>query len=100
MIVRIFDTTVDPGDVDLGIQLFKDEVLPVFEAFDGCHGIEMMISVDEHSGDLVQIAAVSRWSSLEAIEAATKTEKYSEALANLRKLFVHSPIIRHFSSVD
>ena len=100
MIVRIFDTTVDPGDVDLGIQLFRDEVLPVFEAFDGCHGIEMLISADEHSGDLVQIAAVSRWSSIEAIEAATQTDNYAKALSNLRKLFVHSPIIRHFNSID
>ena len=100
MIVRIFDTSVDPGDVDLAIQLFNDEVLPVFLAFDGCHGIEMLVSVDEHSGDLVQIAAVSRWASTEAIEAATKTNEYEVALSNLRKLFVHSPIVRHFSAVD
>ena len=76
MIVRIFDTSVDPGDVELGKQLFRDEVRPAFLEFEGCHGIEMLIGVEEHSGDLVEIAAISRWDSVDAIESATKTPEY------------------------
>jgi quinol monooxygenase YgiN len=100
MIVRIFDTSVDPGDVERGIQLFRQDALPAFERFEGCHGIEMLISVEEHSGDYVQIAAISRWDSMEAIESATKTPEYDTALAELRKLFAQSPIVRHFETID
>jgi quinol monooxygenase YgiN len=100
MIVRIFDTSVDPGDVELGKQLFREQVKPAFLAFDGCHDIEMLINIGEHSGDLVEIAAISRWDSVAAIEAATKTPEYERALEELRKLFAQSPIIRHFETVD
>lgn len=100
MIVRIFDTSVDPGDVERGKELFRRDVHPAFEAFPGCHGVEMLISVEEHSGDYVQIAAVSRWDSVESIEAATKTSEYETALAEIRKLFAQSPIVRHFEAVD
>jgi quinol monooxygenase YgiN len=99
MIVRIFDTSVDPGDVEKGKQLFRDDVQPVFSNFPGCHGVEMLISVEEHSGDFVQIAAISRWDNLEAIEAATKTSEYTTALTELRKLFAQTPIVRHFELV-
>jgi quinol monooxygenase YgiN len=100
MIVRIFDTSVDPGDVERGTQLFRDDVRPAFELFPGCHGVEMLISVEEHSGDYVQIAAVSRWDSLAAIDAATQTPGYETALAEIRKLFAQTPIIRHFEAID
>jgi len=100
MIVRIFDTSVDPGDVERGKQLFRDEVRPVFLNFPGCHDIEMVISVEEHSGDFVQIAAISRWEDMQSIEAATKTEEYATALTELRRLFAQSPIVRHFETMD
>jgi quinol monooxygenase YgiN len=100
MIVRIFDTAVDPTDVETGKELFRKEVQPAFAAFDGCHGIEMLIGVEEHSGDLVDIAAISRWDSLQAIENAIASDDYDRALAELRKLFQQTPIIRHFETID
>lgn len=100
MIVRIFDTAVDPDDVERGKELFRTQVRPAFEAFPGCAGIEMLIGVGEHSGDLVEIAAISRWDSLDAIEEATSSPRYEEALTELRKLFAQSPIIRHFETID
>jgi quinol monooxygenase YgiN len=100
MIVRIFDTSVDPGDVERGKQLFRDDVQPAFAKFPGCHGVEMLISVEEHSGDFVMIAAVSRWDSMQAIDEATKTPEYDVALTELRKLFMQAPIVRHFETID
>jgi quinol monooxygenase YgiN len=96
MIVRIFETAVEPEDVDKGRELFRRHVVPIYEAFDGCLGIEMQIGLDEHSKDLVTVVAVSRWDSTEAIEAAIKRPEYSEALTEIRKLFQQTPIIRHF----
>jgi hypothetical protein len=37
---------------------------------------------------------------MQAIEAATATPEYETALANLRKLFAQTPIVRHFETID
>ena len=100
MIVRIFDTAAAAEDIQRGIQLFREKAKPAFESFPGCHGIEMLIGAGEHSADLVEIAAISRWDSIDAAEAATKTPEYEEALAELRQLFQQSPIVRYFEAVD
>ena len=100
MIIRIFDTAVDPADVEQAKQLFRDQVRPAFLAFRGCTSIDMVIGVEEHSGDLVDVASISRWESSEAVAEATATPEYQEALAEIRKLFAQSPIVRHFSVVE
>jgi quinol monooxygenase YgiN len=96
MIVRIFDTAMDPDDIDKAMQLFRDEVIPAFEAFEGCESIEMTVGVEEHSGDLVDIASISRWQSMESVQAAVATKEYKEALTDIRKLFQRAPLVRHF----
>jgi quinol monooxygenase YgiN len=98
VIIRIFDTAVDPGDVEPGLAVFRRDVAPAFDAFEGCHGIELLVGVDEHSGDLVEVCAISRWDSRAAIEAAIASDDYVRALAEFRKLFQQTPIIRHFES--
>ena len=98
MIVRIFDTAVDPQDVARGLVVFREEVAPAFDSFDGCHGIELLVGVDEHSGDLVEVCAISRWDSRDAIDAAVASEDYARALVEFRKLFQQVPIIRHFET--
>ena len=100
MIIRIFDTAVDPVDVEKAKDLFRDTVRPAFDVFPGCEGIEMFIGVEDHSGDLVEVAAVSRWDSVAAIEKAVDSAEYVDALAELRKLFVQAPLVRHFEKVD
>jgi len=100
MIVRIFDTAMDPDDIETGKRLFREHVIPVFNGFDGCHGAEMNLGIEEHSGDLVDVVSISRWESMEAIANATKTDEYQAALAEIRKLFQRAPIIRHFEVVD
>ncbi|HEX2058568.1 MAG TPA: antibiotic biosynthesis monooxygenase [Actinomycetota bacterium] len=98
MIIRLFDTSVDPGDVEAGIALFRQDVAPAFDEFDGCHGIELLVGVDEHSGDLVEVCAISRWDSREAIDAAIRSDEYMRALAEFRRLFQQTPIVRHFEA--
>ena len=96
MIVRIFETAVEPEDIDRGRRLFREQVKPVYEKFPGCRGIELQVGLDEHSGDLVTVVTVSRWESMEAIEEATQLPEYSGALTEIKKLFQQTPIIRHF----
>lgn len=100
MIIRIFDTAIDRDDVELAKELFRDNVRPAFETWEGCHGIDMHISIDEHSGDLVEVAAISRWESRDAIENAIAADSYDEAMTELKKLFQQTPIVRHFEAVE
>lgn len=100
MIIRIFDTAVDPADVEQAKQLFRDKVRPTFLAFEGCRAIDMVIGVEEHSGDLVDVASISRWDAIDSVERATATSEYQEALEDIRKLFAQTPIVRHFEVVD
>lgn len=99
MIIRMFDTAVDPEDVERGQELFRSQVRPAFEAFDGCHGIDMYIGVEAVAG-FVDVVAVSRWSSEDQIDRALASEEYAEALAELKELFESAPIVRHFRSTD
>ena len=96
MIVRIFTTSVEPDEVDEASRLFREEVKPAFESFEGCAGIDWYVGIDEHSGDLVDVTAISRWESAEAISSATASRAYEEALAGLRGHFRESPIVRHY----
>jgi quinol monooxygenase YgiN len=100
MIVRIFNTAVDPDDVERGKTIFREQVKPVFEAFEGCSGIEWYVGVDEHSADLVDVAAISRWESLEAIEPAVASPEYEAALRQFRNLFRQTPIVHHYETAD
>ena len=100
MIIRMFDTALDPDDVENAKELFRTQVRPAFESFDGCHGIDMYLGLEPHSGGLIDVAAVSRWDSRAAIDAAIATPEYDEALTELKKLFQQVPLVRHFEAVD
>lgn len=99
MIVRMFDTAVDPEDVERGVQLFRTQVKPAFEAFDGCSGIEMFIGVAPEGG-FADVVAISHWETEEHIDRAISSEEYAEALAELKSLFQRAPIVRHFEAAD
>ena len=98
MIMRMFDTAIVPDDVEEAKRLFNEQVAPAFNAFDGCHGIQMLIGLEEHSGGFMDIAAMSKWDSLEHIEAAVSSADYDKALAELKTLFRQTPIVRHFET--
>jgi quinol monooxygenase YgiN len=99
MIFRMFDTAIDPDDEELAKDLFRRQVQPAFALFDGCHGVDMYLGL-ELRGLLIEVAAISRWDSKEAIDAALATEEYTEAMAELKILFQHAPIVRHFETID
>ncbi|MFN2525186.1 MAG: antibiotic biosynthesis monooxygenase [Actinomycetota bacterium] len=100
MIVRIFDTAVNPEDVERGMQVFREQVKPFFDKLPGCLGIEMLIGAEEVAGGEIEVAAVSRWESLGAVQDATSSPEYDAALAEFRALFEKTPIVRHYETVD
>ena len=60
--------------------------------------------LDDHhrmfGGDLVDVAAISRWESMDAMNEALKTPEYDESLRELRQLFEETQIVRHFEIAD
>jgi quinol monooxygenase YgiN len=94
--LRLFQSAVDPADVDEVARLFEDDIKPVFAALDGCLSIELVVSVDKNAGGLVDGAALSRWSSIELMEQALEKREVAEALIRVRQLLRQEPIARVF----
>jgi len=96
MIIRVTDTAIDPEDLDRCTQLLVDRIAPALSQLSGSRGIEIHVRVDERHGDLVEIATVSRWDDRDAMEAAIRSEEYTDAMAEFRPLFQQAPIVRIF----
>ena len=94
--LRLFQTAVDPADVDEVTRLFEDDVKPVFAAIAGCVSMELVVSVDKNAGGLVDGAALSRWSSIEEMDAALESREVAEALIRVRQLLRQEPISKVF----
>ena len=94
--LRFFRSAVDPADVEEVRRLFLEDVRPVFEKLEGCLGMELLINVDKNAGGLVEGAAVSRWVSKEAMDAAVESRAVSEALVRILQILRQEPISRVF----
>ena len=99
-IVRLLLSAVDPTDIDNVKRLFADDVLPVFEELPGCLGIELLVSVESNAGGLVEGAALSRWTSREAMEEGMGSRRVSEAQVRVFELLRHEPVIRVFEVAE
>jgi quinol monooxygenase YgiN len=94
--LRLFQSAVDPADVDEVTRLFQDDVKPVFAAIEACVSIELVVSIEKNAGGLVDGAALSRWSSIEGMEEALESREVSEALIRVRQLLRQEPISKVF----
>ncbi len=94
--LRLFQSAVDPADVDEVRRLFVDDVKPAFEAIVGCLSVELTVSVEKNAGGLVEGAVVSRWSSLEAMETAVASRPVQEAIVRVRQLLRQEPVAKVF----
>jgi quinol monooxygenase YgiN len=94
--LRLFQTAVDPADIEGVTRLFEDDVKPVFAAISGCLSMELVVSVEKNAGGLVDGAALSRWSSIEAMDDALDSREVAEALIRVRELLRQEPISRVF----
>jgi quinol monooxygenase YgiN len=97
--VRVFQSAVDPDDVETVRQFFVDDVVPAFAGLDGCVGVELLIGRDRNAGGLVEGAAVSRWSSVEAMDVAVASREVREALVRVTALLRQQPVTRVFEVV-
>lgn len=94
--LRIFQSAVDPADVDDVRRLFIDDVQPAFLSRPGCIAMELVINTEKNAGGLVDGAAISRWESLDAMDAALQSREIREALVRILQLLRQEPLSRVF----
>ena len=90
--LRLYQSAVDPADVQEMHRLFLDDVMPVFVNAPGCLGIELTISVEPNAGGLVEGAAISRWSSLEDMATALASSEVQQAVVRVREMLRQEPV--------
>jgi quinol monooxygenase YgiN len=90
--LRLYQSAVDPDDVDEVRRLFVADVAPAFARLPGCLGVELAVSVEATAGGLVEGAAISRWSSLDEMEAALRSREVREAIVRVRQLLRQEPV--------
>jgi len=90
--LRIYQSSVDPSDVDDVRRLFSDDVKPAFDRCKGCVSMELAVNVEPNAGGLVEGAVISRWESLEAMAEAMASREVKEAIVRVRVLMQQEPI--------
>ncbi len=90
--LRLYQSAVDPSDVEEMRRLFVDDVVPAFSRSPGCLGLELTVSIEPNAGGLVEGAAISRWSSLDEMAAAMASHEVREALVRVRQLLRQEPV--------
>lgn len=95
-LLRMFQTAVDPADLDEVRRLFTDDLLPVYRQFDGCVSVELALDTDHHAGGLVELAAISRWKDPDAMGEAMHSRAAREAQVRIFELLRQEPLVRVF----
>ena len=98
--LRLFQSAVDPSDVDEVRRLFNDDVKPVFEGIEACESMELLVNVEGSAGGLVEGCALSRWRSLEELEAALATREVAEALVRILATLRQEPVTKTYEVLD
>lgn len=92
MIVRMFLSAVSENDLDELITIFREDVVPAFQAHPDCLGIELIRSEKAGVGGLIEGGALIRWSSAQAMEEALASETILASQARIRSLLRRQPL--------
>lgn len=90
--LRLYQSAVDPDDVEEVRRLFTADVAPAFAGCAGCLSVELAVSTDVNAGGLVEGAAITRWSSLDEMAAAIQSREVTEAIVRIRQLLRQEPV--------
>ncbi len=99
MIVRLFLSAVAATDVDDLVRLFREDVVPAFEAHSACLGIELVFAVDADVGGLVEGGALSRWTNREEMEKALDEPPLVASQERIRELLRREPVRKTYEVV-
>jgi quinol monooxygenase YgiN len=98
--VRIFNSAVDPSEIDLVRKAFEEELRPVFSTVDGCESLELLIGTEPNAGGLVEGCILARWRSPDDIERAYGRSEVREAASKIRSLLRQEPVIRLYEILE
>jgi len=98
-VLRLFQSAVDPADVEELRSLFLDDVKSAFEAVEGCLGIELIMNTEKNAGGLVEGAAISRWVTREAMAEGVESRAVAEAQVRIFQLLRQEPVVRVFEVI-
>lgn len=94
--VRMFQSAVDPADVEETRRLFNDDVRSLLAGRPGCLAVELVVNTEHNAGGLLEGCVISRWSSLDELRAALDDHAVTDALVRVRRLLRHEPITKTF----
>ena len=92
--LRLFQSAVDPGELSELRRLFLDDVRPAFAVVPGCLGIELAVCDHPNAGGLVDVGAISRWTSWDAMDAGISSRPIQEAVVRFRSLLRQEPVAK------
>ena len=95
-VIRLFLSAVNPEDIEEVRRLFADDILPAYRNLPGCLGVELVTSVAQGPGGLLDGGALSRWESREAMEEALVSRPAQEAQVRVLALLRQEPVVRVF----
>ncbi len=92
--LRLFQSAVDPDECTELRRLFVADVKPAFDASPGCMGIELAVGYHVNAGGLVDVDAISRWTSADDMEAGIASRPIQEAVVRFRSLLRQEPVAK------
>jgi quinol monooxygenase YgiN len=92
MVIRLFLSAVAPSDADEVLRLFSEDVVPAFTAHPDCLGVELVMSTESGPDGMIEGGALTRWTSLEAMEAALTDDSLRASQVRIRELLRKEPI--------
>ena len=100
MFVRVFSTALDPSDLPEVRRIFTEDIKPVFESIPGCRSMELLTSTASNAGGLTDVAAISRWSSLEDLGTALESRAVAESMVRVLPFLHLEPVIKTFEVLE
>jgi heme-degrading monooxygenase HmoA len=98
--VRFFSTALDPSDLPEVRRIFTEDVKPVFESLPGCRSMELLAATASNAGGLADVAAISRWSSLEDLNSALESRAVAESMVRVLPFLHLEPVIKTFEILE
>ncbi len=98
-VVRLFLSAVSPGDLDELVRLFREDVVPAFEAHPSCLGIELVRAAEAGAGGLIEGGALIRWTSADDMNEALESPAIQRSQVRIRELLQRQPLSKVYEVV-